>query len=39
MKCVPKEDIARIDPDFLNFFNFNTPGDLNRAQELISAGM
>ena len=39
VKYVPKEDIARIDPDFLNFFNFNTPGDLNPAQALISAGM
>jgi len=39
VKYVPKEGIARIDSDFLNFFNFNTPGDLNRAQELISAGM
>jgi molybdopterin-guanine dinucleotide biosynthesis protein A len=38
VKYVPEEDIARIDPDFLSFFNVNTPGDLNRAQALISAG-
>ena len=38
VKNGPEEDIARIDPDFLTFFDVSTPGDLNRAQALISTG-
>ena len=31
---LPEEEIAAIDPDFLSFFNVNTPQDLARAREL-----
>ena len=37
VEYVPEEDIVRIDPDFLRFFNVKFPCDLNRGQALISA--
>lgn len=36
VKYVLEEDIARIDPEFLSFFNVNTPDDLERAQALVA---
>ena len=35
---LPEEDIAAVDPDYLSFFNVNTPEDLDRARELETQG-
>jgi len=38
VKYVPEAEIARLDPDFLSFFNVNTPADLERAWRLVAEG-
>ena len=38
VRYVPEEDIARFDPDFLSFFNVNSPPDLERALALADQG-
>jgi molybdopterin-guanine dinucleotide biosynthesis protein A len=38
VRLVPEEDIARLDPKFLSFFNVNTPEDLERARTLVAEG-
>jgi molybdenum cofactor guanylyltransferase len=38
VRYVPEEDIARFDPDFLSFFNVNSPPDLERALALVAQG-
>jgi hypothetical protein len=36
VKYVPDEDLARVDPEFLSFFNLNTPADLELARALVT---
>ena len=38
VKFVPEEDVTRLDPDHLSFFNVNTQEDLERATDLVAAG-
>ena len=38
VKYVAQDDVDRIDPDHLSFFNINTEQDLERAAELVSSG-
>jgi molybdopterin-guanine dinucleotide biosynthesis protein A len=38
VKYVPEEDIARFDPDYLSFFNINSPADLDKALALAAQG-
>ena len=38
VKFVPEEDVDRLDPDRLSFFNINTEKDLQRALALVSDG-
>ena len=35
---VPEDDIARFDPDYLSFFNINSPADLEKALALAAQG-
>jgi molybdopterin-guanine dinucleotide biosynthesis protein A len=35
---LPEEEIAAVDPEYLSFFNVNTPDDLARARELEAEG-
>ena len=36
---LPEEDVAALDPEFLSFFNVNTPEDLDRALSLAAQGI
>jgi molybdopterin-guanine dinucleotide biosynthesis protein A len=38
VKYVPEEDVARFDPDYLSFFNINSPADLDKALALAAQG-
>ena len=38
VKYVAQDDVDRLDPDHLSFFNINTEQDLERAAELVSSG-
>jgi molybdopterin-guanine dinucleotide biosynthesis protein A len=38
VRYVPEADIASFDPDFLSFFNVNSPPDLERALALVAQG-
>ena len=38
VRYVPEEDIARYDPDYLSFFNINSPADLEKALTLAAQG-
>jgi molybdopterin-guanine dinucleotide biosynthesis protein A len=38
VRYIPEEEVASLDPDFLSFFNINTPDDLDRARDLIDKG-
>jgi len=38
VKYVPEPDIAGLDPEFLSFFNVNSPSDLELARTLVAAG-
>jgi molybdopterin-guanine dinucleotide biosynthesis protein A len=38
VKYVPEDDIARFDPDYLSFFNINSPEDLDKALALAAQG-
>ncbi|MDA0734018.1 MAG: molybdenum cofactor guanylyltransferase [Chloroflexi bacterium] len=38
VRYVAEDDIVKIDPEFLSFFNLNTPGDLERARKLVAEG-
>jgi molybdopterin-guanine dinucleotide biosynthesis protein A len=38
VKYVPEDDIARFDPDYLSFFNINSPADLDKALALAAQG-
>ncbi len=38
VKYVPEEDVARFDPDYLSFFNINSPEDLDKALALAAQG-
>jgi molybdopterin-guanine dinucleotide biosynthesis protein A len=35
VRHVVRDEIAKFDPQFLSFFNINTPDDLKKAEELI----
>ena len=35
VRHVGRDEIAKFDPQFLSFFNINTPDDLKKAEELI----
>jgi len=35
IRYVGRDEIAKFDPQFLSFFNINTPDDLKKAEELI----
>ena len=35
---VPEGEITPLDPDYLSFFNVNTPADLDRAAALVALG-
>ena len=35
IRYVVRDEIAKFDPQFLSFFNINTPDDLKKAEELI----
>jgi molybdopterin-guanine dinucleotide biosynthesis protein A len=35
-RILPEEDLRRLDPDFLSFFNVNTPADLELARKLLA---
>jgi molybdopterin-guanine dinucleotide biosynthesis protein A len=35
IRYVDRDEIAKFDPQFLSFFNINTPDDLKKAEELI----
>ncbi len=35
---VPEKDIAPLDPDYLSFFNVNSPPDLDKALALVAQG-
>jgi molybdopterin-guanine dinucleotide biosynthesis protein A len=35
IRYVGRDEIAKFDPQFLSFFNINTPEDLKKAEELI----
>jgi molybdopterin-guanine dinucleotide biosynthesis protein A len=37
IKMVPEERLRARDPDMVSFFNVNTPEDLSRAEQLLSA--
>jgi molybdopterin-guanine dinucleotide biosynthesis protein A len=39
VKYLPEEDVAALDPEFLSFFNVNTPEDLDRALTLADQGI
>jgi molybdopterin-guanine dinucleotide biosynthesis protein A len=38
VKYVPEEDLGQLDPQFLSFFNLNTPTDLELARALVAEG-
>ena len=38
VRFVPEEDVTRLDPDHLSFFNVNTQEDLERATDVVAAG-
>ena len=38
VRFVPEEDVTRLDPDHLSFFNVNTQEDLERATDVVEAG-
>ena len=39
VRYLPEEDVAALDPEFLSFFNVNTPEDLERALSLAAQGI
>ena len=39
VRYLPEEEVATLDPDFLSFFNVNTPEDLERALALADQGI
>ena len=39
MRYLPEEEVAALDPEFLSFFNVNTPEDLERALSLAAQGI
>ncbi len=39
VRYLPEEDVAALDPEFLSFFNVNTPEDLDRALTLADQGI
>lgn len=38
VRYVPEDDIARYDPEYLSFFNINSPEDLEKALALAAQG-
>jgi molybdopterin-guanine dinucleotide biosynthesis protein A len=38
VRYLPEEDVVALDPEFLSFFNVNTPEDLERAVSLAAQG-
>jgi len=39
VRYLSEEDVAALDPEFLSFFNVNTPEDLDRALSLAAQGI
>jgi len=39
VRYLPEEEVAALDPEFLSFFNVNTPEDLERALSLAAQGI
>ncbi len=39
VRYLPEEDVTALDPEFLSFFNVNTPEDLDRALSLAAQGI
>ena len=39
VRYLPEEDVAALDPEFLSFFNVNTPEDLDHALSLAAQGI
>lgn len=35
VKCIPKKDLLRFDPNLVSFFNINTPEDIEKARVLL----
>jgi molybdopterin-guanine dinucleotide biosynthesis protein A len=38
IKTIPEERLREKDPGLVSFFNINTPQDLARAEQMLSAG-